>query len=160
ILGLLALGALAAVNLAYQVARKPTELLGLVFAPTPLTPGETWTRYGGACRAHATELVRPEFLAALVRAEGQGGCPARPTWRWRPSGYLSALYAPASSAVGLLQMTDAAFAEGRRLCVHAHRVAHAGRWNDLDACWFPFLYSRVVPGHAIEMTAARLHEHL
>ena len=39
-------------------------------------------------------------------------------------------------------------------------MAHAGAWNDLHACWFPALYMRTVPGHAIEMTAARLHEHL
>jgi hypothetical protein len=57
-------------------------------------------------------------------------------------------------------MTDAAFAEGRRLCVHDHRVVHAGPWHDLSACWFTALYSRTVPSHAIEMTAARLHEHL
>jgi hypothetical protein len=57
-------------------------------------------------------------------------------------------------------MTDAAFEEGRRLCVHDHRVAHAGPWYDTHACWFPALYMRTVPSHAIEMTAARLHEHL
>jgi hypothetical protein len=148
------------VNLAYQVVRKPTELLGLVFAPAPLTPRETWTRYGGAFRTHATDLVRPELLAALAQAESQGDSLARTAWRWRFTWNPFAFYAPASSAVGLYQMTDAAFAEGRQLCVHDHRIAHAGRWYDLDACWFPVLYSRLVPGHAIEMTAARLHEHL
>ena len=36
VLGVLVLIVLAALNVAYQVARKPTELLGLVFAPAPL----------------------------------------------------------------------------------------------------------------------------
>src|SRR5262249_32642697 len=30
----------------------------------------------------------------------------------------------------------------------------------LHACWFPALYLRTVPAHAIEMTSARLHEHV
>jgi len=158
--GLLALTLLTALNLAYQVARKPTELLGLVFAPAPRTPRETWVRYGPAFRAHATDLVRPELLAALAQAESQGDPLARTFWRWRWSWNPLALYAPASSAVGLYQMTDAAFAEGRRLCVHDHRLARVGPWHDPSACWFTALYTRTVPGHAIEMTAARLHEHL
>src|SRR4029079_13028726 len=53
---------LAIVNVVYQVARKPTELFGLVVAPAPLTPSETWTRYGPQFRAHATDLVRAERL--------------------------------------------------------------------------------------------------
>jgi hypothetical protein len=160
VLGLLVLVLLAVLNVAYQVARKPTELFALVLAPAPLTPRETWTRYGPAFRAHATELIRPELLAALAHAESQGDALARAPWRWRWTWNPLALYAPASSAVGLYQMTDAAFEEGRRLCIHDHRVARSGPWYDLRACWFPALYSRTVPGHAIEMTAARLHEHL
>ena len=72
VLGLLVLAVLATLNVAYQVARKPTELFGLVFAPAPRTPSETWRRYGAAFRAHATDLVRPELLAALAQAESQG----------------------------------------------------------------------------------------
>jgi hypothetical protein len=160
VLGILVCVALAALNLAYQVARKPTELFGLVFAPAPLTPGETWTRYGSAFRAHATPLVRAELLAALAHAESQGDALARTPWRWQWTWNPFALYAPASSAVGLYQMTDAAFEEGRRLCIHDHEIARAGPWYDLGACWFPMLYTRTVPGHAIEMTAARLHAYL
>ena len=159
-LALLALVVLAGLNVAYQVARKPTELFGLVFAPAPLTPSETWARYGAQFRAHATDLVRAELLAALAHAESQGDPLARTAWRWRWTWNPFTLYAPASSAVGLYQMTDAAFAEGRQLCVHDHHVARAGSWYDSHACWFPALYMRTVPGHAIEMTAARLHEHL
>jgi hypothetical protein len=159
-LGATVLVALAIVNVVYQVARKPTELFGLVVAPAPLTPSETWTRYGPQFRAHATDLVRAELLAALAHAESQGDPLARTAWRWRWTWNPFALYAPASSAVGLYQITDAAFEEGRQLCVHDHRVARAGAWYDLHACWFPMLYMRTVPSHAIEMTAAWLHEHL
>jgi hypothetical protein len=160
VLGLVVVAALAAANLAYQVARKPTELFGLVFAPAPRTPPETWRRYGARFQAHATDLIRPELLAALAQAESQGDPLARTYWRWRWTWNPFAVYAPASSAVGLFQMTDAAFAEGRRLCVHDHRLARAGAWHDLSACWLPALYARTVPDHAIEMTSARLHDHV
>ncbi len=160
LLGVLVLVVLAVLNVAYQVARKPTELFGLVFAPAPLTLSETWTRYGAQFRAHSTDLVRAELLAALAHAESQGDPLARTAWRWRWTWNPFAFYAPASSAVGLYQITDAAFEEGRRLCVHDHHLARAGSWYDPHACWFPALYMRTVPSHAIEMTAARLHEHL
>jgi hypothetical protein len=35
-------------------------------------------------------------------------------------------------------------------------VVEEGRWNDLRACWFNALYTRVVPTHAVELTAALL----
>jgi hypothetical protein len=159
-LSLLLLIGLGLLNIAYQVSRKPTELLGLVFRPAPLTPVETWARYGSQFQAHATDLVRPELLAALAQAESQGDPIARTAWQWRWTWNPFTFYAPVSSAVGLFQMTDAAFAEGRQLCVHDHKVAHAGAWYDLHACWFPALYLRTVPAHAIEMTSARLHQHL
>ena len=97
---------LAIVNIVYQVARKPTELFGLVVAPAPLTPSETWTRYGPQFRAHATDLVRAELLAALAHAESQGDPLARTAWRWRWTWNPFALYAPASSC--LLYTSDAA----------------------------------------------------
>src|SRR5262249_27363991 len=82
VLAVLVLGALAAVNVAYQVGRKPTELLGLVFRPTPLTPDETWARYRSSFRANSTDLVRPELLAALAHAESHGDPIARTAWQW------------------------------------------------------------------------------
>jgi hypothetical protein len=152
----LAAAALAASALAYQLARKPTELLGLVVPTAPKPPEATWAEYGPLFDAHATEVVRPELLAALAQLESSGDPLARTYWRWRWSWNPLELYGPASSAVGLLQMTDGNFAEARRLCVHGGEVAEAGAWNDPRACWFNGLYFRTVPSHAIEMTAAWL----
>ena len=67
-----------------------------------------------------------------------------------------AIYRPASSAVGLYQITDATFAEAKRYCVRDHVVVEAGPWHDLQSCWFNGLYTRVVPSHAIELTSAYL----
>jgi hypothetical protein len=56
----------------------------------------------------------------------------------------------------MFQITDGTFAEARRFCVHDHIVVEDGRWHDPRSCWFNALYTRVLPGHAVEMTAALL----
>jgi hypothetical protein len=153
---LIAVVLLVVVNFAIQVVRKPTELLGLVFSPAPLTAEQTWARYRSDVREHATEVIRPELLAALIQVESAGDPLARTYWRWRWTGDPSRMYGPASSAVGLLQITDGTFDEAQRYCVRDHHVAR----DDgpfLDRCWLNAFYFRTVPGHAIEMTSALLH---
>jgi hypothetical protein len=66
------------------------------------------------------------------------------------------IYRPASSAAGMYQITDATFAEAKRYCVRDRAVVEDGPWHDLGSCWFNGLYVRVVPSHAIELTAAYL----
>jgi hypothetical protein len=56
----------------------------------------------------------------------------------------------------MFQITDATFAEAQRYCIHEHVVVEDGPWHDLHSCWFNTLYTRVVPAHAVEMTAALL----
>jgi hypothetical protein len=53
---------------------------------------------------------------------------ARTYWRWRLTWNPFGVYKPASSAVGLYQMTDAAFAEASRYCVRRHAVVDADCW--------------------------------
>ena len=119
-------------------------------------PEATWAEYGTLFRAHSTGVVAPELLAALAQAESAGDPLATTYWEWRWSWNPLDLRGPASSAVGLLQMTDGNFAEARRLCIHHHAVAREGAWYDPRACWFNALYFRTVPSHAIEMTSAWL----
>jgi hypothetical protein len=56
----------------------------------------------------------------------------------------------------MYQMTDGTFAEARRYCIHDHRVVEDGPWHDWRSCWFNALYTRVIPSHAVELTAASL----
>jgi hypothetical protein len=139
---------LAATNLAYQVVRKPTEMFYPVAGALDKRPGETWGEYGPLFREHATAAIPAELLAALAQVEGAGNPLARTYWRWRLTWRPFAIYAPASSAVGMYQMTDPAFAEARHSCIRDHAVA--------DDCWFTGLYSRVLPSHAIELAAVYL----
>src|SRR5262249_28604208 len=55
------------------------------------------------------------------------------------------------------QITDAAFRDARRYCIHDHAVVEDGPWYDPTSCWFNSLYTRVLPSDAIEMTSAHLH---
>src|SRR5262249_41388841 len=63
---------------------------------------------------------------------------------------------PASSAVGMYQITTPTFREARRYCIHDHEVVEEGRWYQWRSCWFNGLYTRVLPSHAVEMTSALL----
>ena len=146
----------AAVNWTVQVARKPSEAFFPVSSSLVKTPAQTWRQYRPLFATHSTAVITPELLAALAQVEGSGNPMARTYWRWRLSVNPFEEYRPASSAVGMFQITDGTFAEARRYCIHDHIVVEDGPWHDLRSCWFNTLYTRVVPGHAVEMTAALL----
>jgi hypothetical protein len=147
VVGLLAVGAV--VNGGYQVLRKPAELFFPVRGVLAKRPPETWRTYGSLFRTHATATIPPELLAALAQIESGGDPVARPPWRWRPTAHPLDWYRPASSAVGMYQITDPTFREARRYCVRDHVVIE-------DGCWFRSLYTRVLPSHAVELTSALL----
>jgi hypothetical protein len=145
-----------AANALVQVVRKPTELFFPVSGVLHKTPPETWRSYAPIFREHATSVITPEFLAALAQVEATGNPVARTYWRWRATPEPFEVYRPASSAVGMYQITDGTFAEAKRYCIRDHVVAEAGAWHDPRACWFNALYFRVVPSHAVELTSAYL----
>jgi hypothetical protein len=146
----------SAVNWAYQVIRKPTELFFPVSGALSKRPAETWRQYAPLFREHSTPVMTPELLAALAQVEGAGNPVARTYWRWRLSWNPFELYRPASSAVGMYQITDPTFREARRYCIHDHVVVEDGPWHEWKSCWFNALYMRVIPSHAVEMTSAML----
>jgi hypothetical protein len=144
------------VNWAYHAFNKPTEVLFPLDHSLDKRPVETWKQYGSLFREHGTAVITPELLAALAQVEGGENPVARTYWRWHLSWNPLELYQPASSAVGMYQITDGAFREATRYCIHDHVVVEDGPWHDLQSCWFNSLYTRVVPSHAIELTAALL----
>jgi hypothetical protein len=152
-------GALAlwlALNWTYQVARKPSELFFPVSGALYKTPAETWRAYGRLFRKHSTPVVTPHLLAALAQVEASGNPVARTYWRWSLTHHPFEIYRPASSAVGMYQITDGTFGQAQRYCIHDHRVVEDGPWYAWRTCWFNFLYARVIPSHAIELTSAYL----
>ena len=144
------------VNWAYHTYNKPSEVLFPLDHTLNKNPAETWRQYGSLFRKHATSVMTPELLAALAQIEGGGNPVARTYWRWHLTWNPLELYQPASSAVGMYQITDGTFQEATRYCIHDHRVVENGPWHDPNSCWFNSLYSRVVPSHAIQLTSALL----
>jgi hypothetical protein len=144
------------VNGFYQVVRKPSELFFPISGSLYKSSAQTWRAYGRLFRRHSTETITADFLAALAQIEGSGNPVVRTYWRWAWRADPFEVYRPASSAVGMLQITDGTFDEARRYCVHRHVVVEDGPWNDWRSCWFNSLYTRTVPSHAIEMTSAYL----
>jgi hypothetical protein len=135
-------------NLIYQVIHKPTELFVFVGHRLDKEPSETWRQYGALFRTYSTATITPELLAALAQDESSGNPVERTYWRWRWSFNPFALYQPASSAVGLFQMTDPAYAEAARFCIRANAVSDTG-------CGFG-PYIRAIPRHAIELASVYL----
>jgi hypothetical protein len=146
----------SAVNWGYQVVRKPTELYFPVSSVLDKTPAQTWRRYEPIFRLHSTAIMTSELLAALAQVEGAGNPVARTYWRWSFDANPFEVYRPASSAVGMYQITDATFALAKHYCVHDHVVVEDGPWHAWRSCWFNGLYTRVIPTHAVELTAALL----
>ena len=143
-------------NWSYQVVRKPSELFFPVSGTLNKTPTETWRQYAPLFQKYSTDVISPELLAALAQIEGSGNPVVRTYWRWSFNPKPFDVYRPASSAVGMYQITDGTFAEARRYCIHDHAVVEDGPWNDWKSCWFNRLYTRVVPSHAVELMSAYL----
>ncbi len=154
---ILAIGGFFILNWVYQVIRKPAELFAPISASMSKTPDSTWETYGRLFEKHSTSVIAPEFLAALAQVESDGNPVARTYWRWRWSWNPFDIYRPASSAVGMFQITDGTFAQARKYCIRDHAVVSDGPWYDPNSCWFNGLYTRTLPSHAVEMTAAHLH---
>ena len=144
------------VNWTYHAINKPTEVFFPLDNSLDKSPPETWRQYGSLFRKHATAVITPDLLAALAQVEGGGNPVARTYWRWRRTWNPLELYQPASSAVGMYQITDSTFLAAKRYCIHDHRVVEDGPWHDVKSCWFNSLYTRIAPSHAIELTAALL----
>jgi hypothetical protein len=145
-----------AANWIYQVVRKPSELFFPVSGALYKTPSETWREYSSLFAKYSTIVMTPALLAAIAQVEGSGNPVARTYWRWSWTSQPFEVFRPASSAVGMYQITDGNFAEARRYCIRDHAVVADGPWDDWHSCWFNGLYARVVPAHAVELTSAYL----
>lgn len=152
----IAAGLFLTVNWIYQVVHKPSELFFPVSGTLYKSPSETWREYSPLFEKYSTDIMAPELLAALAQVEGSGNPIARTYWRWSWVPHPFEVYRPASSAVGMYQLTDGTFAEAKGYCIHDHHVVEDGPWDDWHTCWFNSLYMRVIPRDAIEMTSAYL----
>lgn len=101
--------AILLLNAAYHLFQNPIHLLSFVAHPFHKTPQETWAAYSHHFEKHGDSKVTPELLAALAQAESSGNPLAAPPWQLRMSTDLAEIYAPASTAFGLMQITKGTF---------------------------------------------------
>jgi len=140
-------------NIVYQVIQKPTELFAFVGHRLDKEPAETWRQYGALFRTYSTGTIPPELLAALAQGQSSGNPVERSYWRWRWSFNPFAIYQPASSAVGLFQMTDGltprprGFASGRRpsLIPVAGSVPTFARSRAMPSNLHPYIWTAMWP---------------
>src|SRR5262249_56780694 len=99
----------SAVNWAYHVIRKPTELFFPVNGTFAKTPPETWRQYAPLFRRHSTATITPQLLAALAHVESSGDPVARTYWRWQLAPNPLEGHRPSSSAGGVYPITHLTF---------------------------------------------------
>lgn len=151
-----ALGILTVTNIVYHVVRKPTELFFAMSGSLNKMPPETWRQYAPLFKEYSTATITPDLLAALAQVESAGNPIARTYWRWRLTWNPFEIYRPASSAVGMFQLTDAILADAGHYCIRNHLIIEEGVWYDWRSCWLNRFRSRAVASHAIELTAVSL----
>jgi len=150
----LAVSVAFAVNAVHWILRKPTELLAPVSQVMVKSPEETWRAYGVQFQQNSTETVPSSLLAALAQVESSGNPAAHTYWRWnlKASDWFG-LYRPASSSVGMYQMTDPAFQDARGYCIRNHKIVAS---VSPDTCFHDPILSRISPAESIELTAIYL----
>jgi len=129
-----------------KIGLDTAELFAFIGHRLDKDPSETWREYGPLFRKLSTSTIPPELLAALAQVESSGNPVDRTYWRWRWSFNPLAIYQPASSAVGLFQMIDGAYAEAAKFCIRDHAVVDSG-------CGLTSLYIRAIPSHSNQRSA-------
>ena len=150
----LAIGGFFGLNWIYQVIRKPGELFAPISASLSKSPETTWQSYGSLFEKHSTNIISPEFLAALAQVEGAAAPSLARTGAGSGHGTLST-FIVRQSALGMFQITDGTFAEARfasgiiRSCSMVRGTTYVPAGSTASI--------RTIPSHSIEMTAAHLH---
>lgn len=103
------------INLAYHTYQNPIHLLSFAAKPFYKTPLQTWQSYRETFERHGDERITPPLLAAIAYVESSGNPLAAPPWKWSISTDVAEIFAPASSAFGLMQITKGTFQTMRQI---------------------------------------------
>ena len=135
-------------NIALHVYHQPIEVLSLLPGQRAKTPEQIWESYSSSFIEQGRDsILSPELLAALVVVESNGDPWARPQWEFNWNRNWDKLYAPASTAFGLLQITRPTMVQAENLC--AKEAERCGSW----------LSTRANPSHSIALASSYIRHH-
>ncbi len=140
----------AGVNFIYQIYRQPTEILSLVYPGKSSTLEETYERYMETFHHAATPTVRPELLASIAQVESSGRVWASPPWEFKIGRGWDRIFAPSSSAFGLMQITKGHHQRVGEMCLK-------GR-DSSSLCQDHKVWSRIFPSHSIKMASVYIEK--
>jgi hypothetical protein len=155
ILGL-ALGIMA-LNLAIGVIRKPAHILKPFSKYFYKVPSETWSSYQDIFTYYQTDILDAPLLAAMAQAESAGNPIATPYWQFSFRQDILTMFQPASSSLGIYQMTYDTFEDAKRFCFQEGRLSVDSNKNNLKNCWQNNFRFRFSVSDSVHLTSARLH---
>lgn len=145
--------ALPLLNIAYQVYKKPTEVFRPFESLLIKSPLETWKSYSEDFKRFSTFRTPASFLAALAQVESAGNPWANSFWKFRWTTRWDQIFSPASTAVGLLQITEPTLKEAKEFCFVEGKIH---RSKNCEQRWL----SRLSARDSIELTSARMNYYL
>ncbi len=147
-------------NIGWQLYRKPTELLRPAIGFFHKSPIETWRDYQDEFQKYSGKYFRPSFLAALAQIESNGNPLAQSYWDWRFSTNWRRIFAPASSAVGIYQITNSTFLDAKRFCKKSGKLFYDATHLKLKHCKENRYASRLSAEDSIRMVSSRMEYYL
>ena len=149
---------LLTISIIIQFLGNPYIFVGNILGDEPKTHRQTWLKYGKIFKDNHTSHLSASFLAGLAQTESSGRQWTSSDWIFSLDRGLFKVYAPKSSSFGLMQFTEATFAQAKNLCINSTKVESAKSWYMLDGCWFTFFKTRASASDSIETTAAYLQK--
>lgn len=146
-----------ALNVILGLVRKPAHLLKPIATYFYKAPSQTWQSYQSIFTHFETSNLDAEFLAALAQAESAGNPIATPYWQFSFRQDILSFFQPASSSIGLYQMTYDTFQDAKRFCFIDGTLHIDANSKQLQKCWMNDFRFRFSASDSIHLTSARLH---
>ena len=103
-------------NITYSLIDKPGQALSPISHLFKKFPTQTWQNYDRYFQDFATTEISASFLAALAQSESGGNPLATVYWRWQWTKDIHKIFHPASSALGMYQITVGTFQRMKNYC--------------------------------------------
>ncbi len=132
-------------NVLYQIYKKPTDLVSIIYPGSSTSIFGTWSYFQDSFNSHSTKLVSAKTLASIAQVESSGRFAASPEWQWKLSRGVGNIFAPASSAIGLMQITKGHKNSVSKFCKTQKAKEHVCK----NRSW----WLRLIPGHSIHLAA-------